>query len=160
MRSFLKWAVICSLSLAALVFIVNQTPDRSTDTQKATVERSSVTETPFHPNAVATSFMAAPGAIVCQDFASLRLVFDLYSHHWEDTMQDKLTNGQSQVLRGPPSPTPDLKVHGCSLVRPGTPVYVENSDAFTTGIPKVSTKLPDGTMVRGVTLPKMLSKQH
>lgn len=158
MRSLLKLVVIFSVILAALVFIVNQMPDRSTEPQNPAVERSSVAEMPFHPNAVATSFMAAPGAIVCQDFASLRLVFDLYSHHWEDTMQDRLTKGQSQDLRGPSSPVPDPKLYGCALLRPGTPVHVENSDAFTTGIPTVSAKLPDGTMVRGVTLPKMLSR--
>jgi hypothetical protein len=35
---------------------------------------------------------------------------------------------------------------------------VENTDAFTTGIPIVSAQLPDGSTIRGVTLPGMLGK--
>ena len=143
------------LSIVIIVIIINPNNFESRSTSEGA---SSAVEPPFHPNAVAKSLTATPGAIVCADLASVSLVFRLYANHWEYAAQDASTNGQSNVLRGPTAPAPDPKLYGCSLLIPGTPVYVENADAFTTGIPKVLAKLPDGTMVHGVTLPSMLSR--
>jgi len=112
----------------------------------------------FRPNAAAKSLTAAPGAIVCDNLATVRLVFDLYAAHWEDRVQDALTKGQATQLRGQSSPVPNPSAYGCSLLTPGTPVQVLNSDAFTTGIPRVVAKLPNGKPIRGVTLPSMLAK--
>jgi hypothetical protein len=145
------WAVLAVILLA----IILHPPDFERPTTVANPQPSA---TAFHPNARAKSLSAAPGAIVCPNFASVRLVFSLYASHWEDAMQDAVTQGQATVLRGASAPAPDPALYGCSLLKPGTAVYVENTDAFTTGIPIVSAQLPDGSTIRGVTLPGMLGK--
>jgi hypothetical protein len=114
---------------------------------------------PFHPNAVATALRAAPGAIVCPDLNSVSTLFHLYSIHWEESAQDAVTNGQARIIRGEAAPAPDPESFGCKLLTPGTPVSVQNADAFTTGIPMVVARMPDGETFRGVTLPGMLSRQ-
>ena len=146
------WAVLAVILLAIILY----PPDF--ERHPTTVASSQPSLAAFHPNARAKSLSAAPGAIVCPDFASVRLVFSLYASHWEDTMQDAVTQGQATVLRGAFAPAPDPALYGCSLLKPGTAVYVENTDAFTTGIPIVSAQLPDGSTIRGVTLPGMLGK--
>jgi|SRR5208283_701408 len=121
-------------------------------------ETAVVTSAPIvHANAVAKSLNAAPGAIVCQDLETVGILFRLYSEHWEEAAQDRLTQGSSRQLRGEPAPAPDPSLYNCHLLAPGTPVRVENADAFTTGFPAVTAQLPDGAVIHGVTLPSMLS---
>ncbi len=111
----------------------------------------------IHPNAVAKSLRAAPGAIVCSDLATVGLVFKLYSEAWEDAVQDSMTGGQSRAIRGQSASVPDPSLYGCSLLPPGTPVEAQNAGGALDGVPLVTAKLPDGTTVHGVTLPSMLS---
>ena len=108
-------------------------------------------------NAVAKSLNAVPGAIVCRDLETVSTLFHLYSAHWEDVTRDQTTNGASRPINGEPIPAPDPALYNCHLLAPGTPVRVENADAFTTGFPVVTVQLPDGNVIRGVTLPSMLS---
>jgi hypothetical protein len=96
-----------------------------------------------------------PGAIVCPNHDTVSLMFDLYVAHWTDTQQDALTNGQSRLLRGRPTPAPDLKLYGCALLPPGTPMMLERGNI----VPVVTATLPDGTMIRGVTLAAMIAGQ-
>ena len=101
----------------------------------------------------AVKLPVVPGAIVCADHDTVALMYDLYSAHWSDTMQDKLTNGQSQLLRGKATSAPDLEAYGCSLILAGTPMTLERGNI----VPVVSVKLPNGKVVRGVTLQAMIT---
>jgi TPR repeat protein len=96
-----------------------------------------------------------PGAIVCPDYNTVNLMFELYATHWADTYQDVLSNGQSRLLRGRPAPAPDPKFYGCALVPPGTPMILERRNI----VPVVTVKLADGTTIRGVTSPAMFVGQ-
>ena len=153
------WAIVWIILvfvLAAILFQPAKTPDGA-----PTVENSQSHEVPFHPNAVAvvvshSGISTVPGTIVCPDLATVQLMFHLYNEAWEDGMQDQMTNGESRKIRGPSASTPNPSNYGCSLLAPGTPVQVNNPDAFTTGIPQITAKLPDRTYIQGITLPSML----
>lgn len=99
----------------------------------------------------ATAIGAAPGAIVCRDMNTVAVMFDWYSEHWEDSMQDRLTNGQSKLVRGPSTQAPVLSRFGCYLAKPGTPMLLERRHI----VPVVSFKLSSGKTVRGVTMETM-----
>jgi hypothetical protein len=58
-------------------------------------------------------------------------------------------------MRGPSAPVPDPALYGCSLLSPETAVEVQREGI--PGMPMVAAKLPDGTMIRGVTQSNMLS---
>ena len=96
-----------------------------------------------------------PGAIICPNHDTVSLMFDLYVAHWTDTQQDALTHGQSRLLRGDPTPAPDLKFYGCALLPPGTRMTLERGNI----VPVVTATLPDGTSIRGVTLAAMIAGQ-
>jgi hypothetical protein len=159
MKWLLKSAIVILATIALYQVILSQTPDTSEKPKQTSTggDKPAPTTPPFHPNAVAKSLTAAPGAVVCADLQTVSVVFHLYAAHWEDSTADAMTKGQAGVVRGPATPAPDPKLYGCSLLAPGTPVRVENADAFTTGFPRVTAKLPDGTIIHGVTLPAMLS---
>ncbi|MGC9953638.1 MAG: tetratricopeptide repeat protein [Rhizomicrobium sp.] len=110
------------------------------------------------PNSMAVTargVSVVPGAIVCPDHDTVRLIFDMYVAHWTDAQQDAMTNGQSRLLRGKPSPAPDLKLYGCALLPSGTHMMLERGNI----VPIVTAKLPDGTTIRGVTLEAMIVSQ-
>lgn len=94
-----------------------------------------------------------PGAIVCPDHATTSLMFDLYVQYWRDLLQDRLTHGQSRLLR-PTAEKPDPERLGCALIPPGTPMLLELGMI----VPVVTAKLPDGRTIRGVTLSDMIAK--
>jgi uncharacterized protein len=96
-----------------------------------------------------------PGALVCPNLDTISLMFHLYAVHFTDTVGDALSNGQSRLLHGPPTPAPDLKFYGCALLPPGTSMLLELGNV----VPVVTAKLPDGTTIRGVTLPDMIVRQ-
>jgi hypothetical protein len=102
---------------------------------------------------VAQGVSVVPGAIVCPDFRAVQLVFQLYGTNWEEETQDALTHGQSRLIRGAPSPKPNLELYGCTLIPPGTPMTTERGN----GIPVVTAPLPDGRTIKGVTLPAMIA---
>jgi TonB family protein len=152
-RFALTVAIIGAAALAAEIFsprhAYSQSPGTVTETSKP-AQKKVIT---FHPNGVAVQVSVVPGAIVCQDLASVHLVWKLYVDHWTDAMQDQLTNGGSRVLRGPPSPKPNPKVYGCSLLTADTPVEFEQT---VPGIVRVIAKLADGRFIRGVTQENMV----
>ena len=159
MKWLFKSAIVILATIPLYEVILSQSPDTSEKPKQTSTaaDKPAPTVPPFHPNAVARSLTAAPGAVVCADLQTVSVVFHLYAAHWEDSAADAMTKGQAGVVRGPAAPTPDPKLYGCSLLVPGTPVRVENADAFTTGFPRVTANLPDGTIIHGVTLPAMLS---
>jgi hypothetical protein len=143
MRWLLKSAIVVLATVALYEVILSQSPNTSEEPKQnsAVADKPAPTTPAFHPNAVAKSLTAAPGAVVCPDLPTVSLVFHLYAAHWEDST----------------TAAPDPALHQCYLLVSGTPVRVENADAFTTGFPRVTAKLSDGTVIRGVTLPSMLS---
>jgi len=113
---------------------------------------------PIKANLVAVSAQGVsvvPGAIICPNYDTVKMMFDLYVAHWTDTQQDALTHGQSRLLRGDPTPPPDLKFYGCALLPPGTPMMLERGNI----VPVVTATLSDGTSIRGVTLAAMIAGQ-
>ncbi len=111
--------------------------------------------TPQFVEVAATGVSAVPGAIVCPNFQAVQIVFDGYVASYEDSLQDALTHGQSQLLRGAPRSKPDPELYGCVLVAPGTPMKLEQGNV----VPVVTVRLPDGRTVKGVTLPAMIARK-
>jgi hypothetical protein len=108
---------------------------------------------PRYVAVTARGVSVVPGAIVCPSHDAVSLMFDLYVSHWEDAAQDAMTNHQSRLVRGQPTPVPNLKAHGCALLPPGTPMTLDSRSV----VPVVTAKLPNGTTVKGVTLPAMIA---
>jgi TPR repeat protein len=127
-----------------------ETQAAARDHQRQQAEQAKL---PKFVSAKAVKLPVVPGAIICADHDTVALMYDLYSAHWSDTMQDKLTNGQSQLLRGKATSAPDLEAYGCSLILAGTPMTLERGNI----VPVVSVKLPNGKVVRGVTLQAMIT---
>ena len=98
---------------------------------------------------VARGVSVVPGAIVCPDFPTLKLMFSLYTEWWSENAQNRLTNGLSSAIDGPPASTPDFEGNGCVLLPSGTPMRLEHSGT-------VNAKLSDGRTISGVTLPSMV----
>lgn len=157
MRRLFKVVFIAILGFVALVFVFSQLPESPENAKPETVERPSIPEPPLHPNAVARALNAAPGAIVCPNLQSVSSLFHLYSEHWEQETRSRMTNGQSESIEGPVSPAPNPADYGCWLLPPGTPVEAMNGEGLLSGIPVVTGRLQDGTMVHGVTLVAMLA---
>jgi TPR repeat protein len=127
-----------------------ETQAAARDRQRQQLEQAKL---PKFVTVKAVKLPVVPGAVVCADHDTVALMYDLYSAHWSDTMQDKITNGQSQLIRGKATPAPDLEAHGCSLFPAGTPMTLERGNI----VPVVSVKLPNGRVVRGVTLQAMIT---
>lgn len=94
-----------------------------------------------------------PGALICPDYSTASMIYDLYAAHWEEAMQDKFTNGASRLIRGPASQLPDLQAFRCTLIPVGTPMILEGKEP----VPVVVAKTANGQIVRGVTLHGMVS---
>jgi len=107
---------------------------------------------PRYVTVTARGVSIVPGAIVCASYDVVSRVFHLYTAHWEDATQDAMTNGQSSLIRGKGAPAPDLKSYGCALVPPGTHMTLDSKSI----VPVVTAKLPNGTTIKGVTLPEMI----
>jgi hypothetical protein len=108
-----------------------------------------------NPNAVAVvarGVGVVPGAIVCPDFATFKLMFSLYTESWSENASNVMTKGLSGEVNGPPIPSPDFRRHGCALLPRGTPMRLQsNNGAWSV----VTAKLPSGKTIRGITLPSM-----
>jgi hypothetical protein len=110
---------------------------------------------PSSPNAIsvtARGLNAAPGAIVCQNYTTVTHMFRLYSASWTDHMQDVLTKGQSQLLRGESTPEPDPSMFGCILVETGTAMQLDPGNT----VPVVTVRLGNGKYFKGVTMAPMI----
>jgi hypothetical protein len=107
-----------------------------------------------HPNIspmLAKGAGEVPGALICPDYQTAQVMFDWYSAHKMDELEDSVTGGRSRARRQPFS-APVLRRYGCTLVVPGTPLALERGNAY----PVVSAKLPNGQRVRGITFPSMM----
>lgn len=100
---------------------------------------------------VARGLTASPGAIVCPDIGRVSILFHLYATHWEESMQDSLTQGKSRPARGEAA-APDPAAYGCAMVPADTPMLMQEVQ----GAPNVSVKLKDSSIIKGVTLPGMI----
>jgi hypothetical protein len=150
MASKLIWVCLAIIMIA----IIMHPPDFGHSPE--TTEKPPAAVVQIHPNAVARSWMSVPGAIVCSNATDVNALIDLYNEHWKETQEDTLSHGKSVLLRGPATPAPDPKVFGCSLLPPGTLVQAENAGLGDV-MPGVTAKLPEGTIVRGLTWSLMLS---
>ena len=110
-------------------------------------------EEPKEEQVVSTGVSVVPGAIVCPDFRTVQFMFDWYTTHWEDEQRNVLTNGQSRLIEGETSP-PNFKLYGCALIPPGTSLILQKGNV----VPVVTTKLPNGKVISGVTLPSMIGR--
>lgn len=125
------------------------------NTKNFVASTSELSEEPRNTIAVtARALSVVPGAIICRDHQTVSLMFDWYAQHWRDAQQDKLTRGQSRLIRGDSAPAPDPEAYGCVLVPAGTSMMLERGNI----VPVVRVRQPDGTIVRGVTLTGMISK--
>jgi hypothetical protein len=107
------------------------------------------------PKLVAVTAQGAgvvPGALICPNYDTVTLMFDLYSDYWTDMRARALQGAQATLLHGDPMPAPDPRLYGCILVSAGTPMTLERGNI----VPVVTVKLPDETTIRGVTMPGML----
>lgn len=102
---------------------------------------------------IAHGISVVPGAIVCPDLDTVTLMFDAYTNAWSDAMRDKISNGQYGLINGQAGTMPDFSAYGCALVPNGAPMTMERGNI----VPVVSAILSDGTRIRGVTLPNMVS---
>jgi hypothetical protein len=112
---------------------------------------------PSSPNATvvyATALNAAPGAIICNDYATVMLMFQLYTRHWTDRFQDAVTKGQSRLLRGAAAEEPDPGFYGCLVVQPGMAMLQDPGN----DIPVVTVQRDDGSFFKGVTMAPMVRK--
>lgn len=142
--------------IAVMAYVEGQRPDvdGSTTTKAASggVSETHAAEDVNSIAVVARGVTVVPGAIVCPDFPTFKLMFSLYTESWSENAQNKMTKGLSSAIEGPPTPEPDFESHGCALLPSGNPMRLENSDAAWS---VVTAKLPNGKTIRGVTLPSM-----
>lgn len=105
------------------------------------------TDTSFHPNGTA---IGLNGAVVCLDSPHARA--GLSDSVWDDTLEDS----EKKVQAGEKLRAPDLTGDNCSTLDSGTPVYIEHTDSAK--IATVIAKLPDGTMIHGITRSSMIQE--
>jgi hypothetical protein len=124
-----------------------------TPTQERGAEKP--TQSPNTASVIARGTGVVPGAIVCPDLRTVNMMFQEYSDYWEDAQQDAMTHGQSKLLRGEPAPKPDFELFDCALLASGSPMSMELGNV----VPVVTATLPDGSTIKGVTLPSMVQTQ-
>jgi hypothetical protein len=147
--------IVVALIIAIAVLVhTPQTGTSNNESSPQTGTNTSDSPAYFVPNATARGVSVVPGAIVCPSHDAVSMMFDMYAAHWEDTMQDAMTHGQARLIRGQPAPAPapDMEAYGCALLPNGTPMMLETGNV----VPVVTAKLPNGTIIRGVTLPAMI----
>jgi hypothetical protein len=103
-------------------------------------------------SANAKGISIVPGAIVCPNYQTTSMVFDLFVNSWEESAQDRFSNGQSRLMRGKAAPKPEPQEYGCVLLPPGTPLWPERGNM----VPVVRAQI-GSHWLRGVTLPDMIS---
>ncbi len=100
---------------------------------------------------VANGVSVVPGAIVCADLKTVEFIFHWYTEQWRDDFNNQATNGQSVLVEGKPTSAPDLQRYGCNLIHNGTSMTMEVGNVVSV----VTAKLPNGKIIKGVTLPSM-----
>ena len=92
-----------------------------------------------------------PGAIVCPDFATFKLVFSLYTESVTENAANVMTKSMSSQVDGPPMSPPNFERYGCALLPNGSPMKLQSSNGWSV----VTARLPNGKTIQGVTLPSM-----
>lgn len=105
---------------------------------------------------VARGISVVPGAIICKDYATVQTLFSHYTTHWTETMQDRATQGQSELLRGRALSEPDPTAYGCVLVPQGRPMLLRPNGI----VPVVTVTTDSGTEYTGVTMQPMVVRQR
>ena len=124
---------------------------RSTSTEPAQAKN------PASDNAqlvYARGVSGSPGAIICRDYRTVALVFDLYNLALTDRLQDIFTKGLSNSIRGAAAAEPHPAMYGCVLAPQGAQMLKEPGGA----LPTVTIRLSDGSFFQGVTMPQMFSQ--
>lgn len=159
----------CAAAISLLVFIVRyesneasqsddsvaaNAPDHAVE-NPADEKQQPEAEKPKEPTTVsgiARGSGVVPGAIVCPNFELVNMMFRDYSDYWQQAQQDILTHGQYRLLHGEPI-KPNFEIFDCALLAPGTSMTVE---AGSNVVPVVTATLPDGSTIKGVTMPTMV----
>jgi hypothetical protein len=107
-------------------------------------------EPSFHPNG--TTILA--GAIVCPDSVDARSEFHKGIQGAKIADQivqsgDSKDNNLQALLEVNKTYKANFSPYGCSELEAGVPVYIESED--TTGIATITAKLPDDTLLHGIT---------
>jgi hypothetical protein len=135
MKAMLGVAFVLVVVLIIMAVVVSPRPDSS-----------------FHPNG--TTILS--GAIVCPDSVGARSEFHK-GVQGEKAMNRLVPSGDpakdmkflQAALEIMKIYKPDFSPYRCSELEAGVPVYIENEDA--TGIATIIAKLPDETLVHGIT---------
>jgi hypothetical protein len=110
------------------------------------------TDTSFHPNG--TTILS--GSIVCPDSVGARSEFRKGIQadkamrqlvpHGDPTSDMEFLAASLEIMK---TYKTDFSSYGCSELESGVPVYIESEDA--TGIATITAKLPDETLLHGIT---------
>jgi hypothetical protein len=143
-------------AIAFMAYLAGQTSNGA-KSEKRQAANSVAAETTIaaNPNAVAVvarGVSVVPGAIVCPDFATFKLMFSVYTESWSENASKVMTKGLSGAVDGPPVPPPDFERQGCALVPSGARMMLQSKNSAWS---VVTAKLPNGKTIRGVTLPSM-----
>lgn len=93
-----------------------------------------------------------PGAIVCNDHDTVRIVAALYRGYADANLRASVTGDeQEKLLHGKAAVKPNPEKYGCVLLQPGTSMTRERSWPAV-----ISVILPNGKVLRGVTDPSMI----
>lgn len=89
-----------------------------------------------------------PGAIVCDTHDRVALMMDLYKLHFKERIENSVLGDRMNLLRGNPSPLPDLAANGCVLFKAGA--TLDRIRAFARAV-EVEGIDAAGNRVKGVT---------
>jgi hypothetical protein len=117
-----------------------------------------VTQDPNSPSAPAEPsnmfvFTGIRGAIICSNYDTVQMLFDLYTESWNEHRLRAMLNRQEQheyqLRHGPLAPPPDPQAYGCTLVPPGTRMTLETGHEYPIAV--VTAMMKNGQMIHGVT---------
>jgi hypothetical protein len=148
--------------LCALGYIASRPPDEQKKTagvaySPAGTPRDNADEDVNTVPGVARGLNVVPGAIVCPDYPTLKLMLDLYNESWAESSENMMTKGLYAAINGPPMPAPNFGLHGCALLPIGTPMRQRNVGSIVPGVLAVIATLPNGERITGLTFPMMIS---
>ena len=105
------------------------------------------------------SLGAVRGAIVCHDYVTVHDVYEQYTASLESSFRygvaNAQTHGHAKELYGEPPDSFDFESYGCQLIPNGKPM--ELLGYIYDQIPIVRVRTPKGGLMKGVTLPDMVT---
>lgn len=106
---------------------------------------------------IATRVGPLPGALVCQDEATIQMLFYSYADYSDEVMRAVMTHGQSMTLEGVPW-LPKLARYGCVFVAAGKRMTIAKPDIappVPAAVVAVQVRLTNGHTFHGVTQTNM-----